>query len=388
MENKNKVLFCATVDYHFKLFHLPTMEWFSKRGWEVHVAAQGELELPFVHQKRDFPIQRSPFRLHNIRAYRMLKEWIDSENYQLIHCHTPMGGVLARLAARHARRRGTKVVYTAHGFHFFKGAPLPNWLIYYPIEKQLAKLTDCLITINSEDYRLAVDRSFRAGQIAHVHGVGVHTGRFSPVSDEEKRRRRARFHYRPEHFLLIYAAEFNRNKNHELLLHALAQLKEKAPMTRLLLAGRGPLLSRCRLLAQELGVSHMVSFLGYRDDLDQLLPMCDTAVSSSLREGLPVNIMEAMACGLPIVATRNRGHEELVEEGRNGFLVGPTDASTLAQRLGMLQAFPSARLQMGENSKLRVESYSSHRVQEELRRKYEDIIEASGEEVKGLQWEA
>ena len=151
-----KVLFCATVDYHFKAFHLPYLKWFKEQGWQVHIAASGELELPYTDQKFNIPIQRSPFRMKNFEAYNKLKQLMDHNKYDIIHCHTPMGGVLARLAARKTRANGTKVIYTAHGFHFCKGAPLINWLTYYPIEKMLANDTDCLITINQEDYQIAL----------------------------------------------------------------------------------------------------------------------------------------------------------------------------------------------------------------------------------------
>ncbi len=171
----NKVLFCATVDYHFKAFHLPYMKWFKEQGWEIHVAASGEIELPYVDVKYNIPIQRSPLHKQNLAAYKKLKEIIDHNHYKIIDCHTPMGGMLARLAARDARKTGTKVIYTAHGFHFCKGAPLMNWILYYPIEKMMAHYTDCLITINNEDYAIGLKR-FKAKQIEHVHGVGINPG--------------------------------------------------------------------------------------------------------------------------------------------------------------------------------------------------------------------
>ena len=177
---QKRILFCATVDYHFSSFHLPYMKWFKDQGWEVHVAAAGKMDLPFTDQKFDIPIVRSPFNRNNIKAYDQLKKIIDQNDYKMIHCHTPMGGVLARLAARQARKMGTKIIYTAHGFHFCKGAPLANWLLYYPIEKTLSRLTDCLITINTEDYQLA-KKKFKAEKIEHVHGVGVNTEVFKPV---------------------------------------------------------------------------------------------------------------------------------------------------------------------------------------------------------------
>lgn len=374
-----KILFCATVDYHFKAFHLPVMEWFRKMGWEVHLAARGELDIPHVDRKFNIPIHRSPMKAENMKAYRELKKIIDGEGYAIIHSHTPVGGALARLAARGARKRGAKSIYTAHGFHFHKGAPLSSWLLYYPIEKLLAAMTDSLITINHEDYRRAVDSRFRAERIHHVHGVGVHMGRFAPLTPEEKREMRDLFNYTPHHFLMIYAAEFNANKNHELLLRAMAKLKDSVPSARLLLAGEGPLLDECRTLAVQLGVAPQVDFLGYRKDLHQLLPMCDVAVASSLREGLPVNIMEAMACGLPVVATRNRGHGELVLEGKSGFVVEPGDPDEFASRLLLLFRFRDTRIRMGEHGLAHVKDYSLDRVLEELKELYKPMMEVRDE---------
>src|SRR5690625_2380992 len=117
----NRILFCATVDYHIKAFHLPYMKWFKEQGWEVDVVASGNINLPFTDNKYSIPIKRSPFRSANISAYKQLKEIITKNNYSIIHCHTPLGGLLARIAARKARKNGTKVIYTAHGFHFCKG---------------------------------------------------------------------------------------------------------------------------------------------------------------------------------------------------------------------------------------------------------------------------
>ncbi|GBG09011.1 glycosyl transferase [Paenibacillus agaridevorans] len=339
-------------------------------GWEVHVAASGALDLPYTDAKFDLPIHRSPLKKENVSAYRMLKAIIDKEGYDMIHCHTPMGGALARLAAREARTRGTKVIYTAHGFHFFKGAPLLNWLLYYPVERWLSAHTDCLVTINEEDYGRAGRSAFKAGMIAHVHGVGVDTGWYAPIGEEEKTARRERFNYGPDHFLLIYAAEFNSNKNHRLLIYSIAKLKGKVPGARLLLAGEGPLLNECRALAIQLGVAHMIEFLGYRDDLDELYPMCDAAVASSIREGLPVNVMEAMACGLPIVATRNRGHNELIDEGRTGFIVEAGDVESFASRLQLLYYFRDSRRRMGGRGAERARRYSLEQVMGELGEMY------------------
>ena len=357
-----KVLFCATVDYHFNAFHLPYMKWFKEQGWEVHVAANGHMDLPYVDEKYHIPIQRFPFKRANIQAYKMLKSIIDKNKYQMIHCHTPMGGVLSRLAARQARESGTKVIYTAHGFHFCKGAPPLNW-IYYPIEKGLAHYTDCLITINEEDYHLAVNHKFKAKRIEHVHGVGVDTDQFKPVSEEQKQSLRKSYGYHSDDFLLFYAAEFNKNKNQQLLIQAMALLKNEVPNAKLLLAGNGSLLNECKDLAIKLGVEKMVHFLGFRKDIQVLLPICDVAVASSLREGLPVNIMEAMACGLPVVASDNRGHRELVKDKVNGYVITPENNKLFSTRIVELAQSKDMRIKMGEESVNHLKTYSLSQVE-------------------------
>lgn len=384
-----KVLFCATVDYHFRAFHLPVMEWFKQQGWEVHVAAQGKLELPFVDRKFNIPIERSPLHKANFTAYRQLRSIMQEQRYDIVHCHTPMGGVIARMAGRSVRGKGTKVIYTAHGFHFCKGAPLPNWLIYYPIEKSLARFTDCLITINDEDYRLANQRQFKAGRIAQVHGVGIDTDMFHPLASSDRALRRQEFGYRNEQFMMFYAAEFNANKNHRILIEALARIKERVPSIKLLLAGRGALQTECRQLASALGVESMIDFLGYRDDISKLLPMCDLAVSGSLREGLPVNIMEAMACGLPIVATHNRGHSELVEDQINGYLIDPRSVDGFVFRISQLATMDDLRHDMGAKSLERIKRYTLSRVKSELSEIYSSyMLQQSTSEADERVWKA
>ena len=351
-----KVLFCATVDFHFKAFHLPYLAWFKEQGWEVHVAACGTLELPFVDFKYDVPIQRSPFKLKNLEAYAQLKSVIDENNYEIIHCHTPMGGVLGRLAARAARKRGTKVIYTAHGFHFCKGAPLLNWLVYYPIEKILSRVTDCLITINEEDYNLAVTHQFKAKRVELVHGVGVDTDRFQSMDELHKQEKRVELGLDANDFLLFYAAEFNQNKNQQYLIHVLALIKADVPQAKLLLAGEGALLDQCRELANQLGVIEMIHFLGYRNDIDKILPLCDLAVASSIREGLPVNIMEAMSCGLPIIASENRGHRELVHHHENGYLIDSDDKVAMVNHIKTLAQNEVLRYKLGKSGRELIES--------------------------------
>ncbi|WP_144505536.1 glycosyltransferase family 4 protein [Bacillus mycoides] len=378
-----KVLFCATVDYHFKAFHLPYLKWFVDQGWEVHVAANGNIHLPYVTQKYNIPIQRSPLSIQNLHAYKKLKSIIHQNKYNIIHCHTPMGGVIARLAARKARQQGTKVVYTAHGFHFCKGSPFINWLLYYPIERSLATTTDCLITINQEDYNLAVRHRFQVKNIKLVHGVGLDIERYVPVTESEKEQLRLKNGYKTKDFLMFYAAEFNKNKNQSFLIHVLAQLKNEMPHAKLLLAGEGPLIEECKKIATQLGVTNMVHFLGYRNDIASLLQMCDLAVASSYREGLPVNIMEAMACGLPVVATDNRGHRELIINNKNGWIVDRDDINAMADRIKGISINPKVLAQMGQYGCTIIKNQYS--VNEVLKEKQEIYTTFMGE-MEELRW--
>lgn len=354
-----KILYCATVDYHFEAFHLPYMKWFKEQGWSVDVAACGQIALPYTDNKYNIPIQRSPFSKSNIIAYKQLKKLIERNNYNIIHCHTPIGGVLTRLAARQARRKGTKVVYTAHGFHFCKGAPLANWLLYYPIEKYLAHYTDNLITINNEDYKLATKHRFKAGMIHHIFGVGINTEKFKAISKNKKNNLKKSFGYNADDFLLFNAAEFNKNKNQQFLLKSFAHLKKVVPNARLLLAGEGPLLKRNKQLAKQLRIDHLVHFLGKRNDIDQLLPMCDLAVAASFREGLPVNVMEAMACELPVVAVANRGHRELIFNNKTGWLLPTWNVEEFSEKVQLIAQDKQKQNQFGLHGRKRIlEKYS------------------------------
>jgi len=376
----NKILYCATVDYHFKAFHLPYMRWFKEQGWQVDIAASGEIDLPYTDNKYNIPIKRSPYHQSNMHAYKILKEIIDKNDYNIIHCHTPLGGVLARLAARQARKKGTKVIYTAHGFHFCKGAPLLNWFIYYPIERYLSRHTDSLITINHEDFSLAINHQFKAKNIEHIYGVGIDTERFKPVDKHRKLALRQSFGYQSDDFLLFNAGEFNKNKNQQFLIHAMKKLEKEQPNMKLLLAGEGERLETCRHLAVKLGISHMIDFLGFRKDIEDILSICDLAVGSSFREGLPVNIMEAMSSGLPVLAVENRGHRDLIDHHKNGLILKKWNPDEFAQQVKTFASERDFRIQLGKNGRqMIVDKFSTTKILAEKGRIYETYM--GGEEL-------
>ena len=367
-----KVLLVATVQSHICQFHKPLVKILHEQGAEVHVAAKDNLaeknglKLDFVEKVFDVPFARSPKNTDNLKALKMLKKIIVEEGYDLIQCNTPMGGIITRLAAKKARKNGTKVVYMAHGFHFYKGASKKAWMVFYPIEKHFAKKCDTLITITDEDYALA-SKKFKTN-IVHMHGVGVSEERYHAVDAETMSSIRAQEGLTNESFVILCTGELNKNKNQTTLLRATVELKDKIPNLKVLLAGNGPLRAELEQQVQENGLNDIVEFLGYRTDLEKIVPAVDMIVSCSYREGLPLNIIEAMLCKKTIVASINRGHKELIKDGENGYLFTPGDWETMAKRiLEVYQGEKNEFLAMGEKGYQIAQSYTVAAVEEEIR---------------------
>ena len=226
-----KVLYVATVLSHICQFHLPYLKMFKEKGYEVHVAARDNLaeknglQLRYADKHVEIPFQRSPFAPKNLKALKQLKKLVNEEQYDLIICNTPVGGILTRLAAKKARKKGTKVVYIAHGFHFYKGASKKNWLIYYPIEKHFAKKCDTLVTITKEDYEFAT-KKFKTN-VVHTHGIGVREDKYHPFSKDEQNQMRFHEKLSQDDFVVICTGELNKNKNQKVLISATKYLKEK-----------------------------------------------------------------------------------------------------------------------------------------------------------------
>ena len=371
-----KILFVATVQSHICQFHRPLASMLHAHGAEIHVAARNNLAeknglaLGFVEQVFDVPFARSPKSKDNMTAYRQLKKIIDEGHYDVVHCNTPMGGIVARLAARHARKQGTKVYYTAHGFHFYKGASKKNWLVFYPIEKWFAEhYTDKVITITREDYTLAKNKFHT--EVCHIHGVGANSSKYYSVTDEEKANMRKAGGYDVDAPVVLCVGELNKNKNQATAIRVMNEVIKIYPNSKLLLAGNGPSDVELKGLAQELRLEKNVEFLGYTLALDTYLHIADVAISLSFREGLPFNIMEAMLCKRPVIASDNRGHRELIEDGKNGFLVSTTDISEIAGKVVQLLRDPDEQRRIAENAVDNIKQYTDTAVEEELKRIYE-----------------
>lgn len=318
-----KILITATEDSHIKLFHIKFLKFFKENGYETHVATNSSNSIDYCDVKHKISIERSPFNIKNIFAIKQLRKIVNREKFDIIHTHTPMGSVVTRLASNKQRKKGTKVIYTAHGFHFFEGAPMINWLIYYPIEKFLSRFTDDIITINLEDYNLALRKlKSTTTNVYYIPGVGINKDKIKKdISDEIKNKFKANLGIQSNDYVLIFPARLDKNKNQRLLIDVMKLLIKDIKNVCLLLPGRDELDGEYQEYARKLGLDKHIHFLGFREDIPNLLAISDIALSSSLREGLPVNIMEGLASGLPIVALNCRGMKDIVTDGENGYLL-------------------------------------------------------------------
>lgn len=345
------------------------MRWFKQQGYEVHYASAGEEEVLDCDVHHTVCFDRTPWSFRNVTAYRQLKKIIDQENYEIIHTHTPMGSVVTRLAARATRKRGTKVIYTAHGFHFFSGAPLVNWLIYYPIEKILMKHADRLVTINSEDYVRATTH-FKGLAVEKIDGVGVDLSRFKPVDDANKQSLRKKYGYAKDDFIITVVAEFTTNKSHEFIVGAIKPLLKTIPNLKVVFAGTGYRLEATKALVKRLNLANTVKLVGYRNDVEKFYQLSDLTLSASRREGMGLNLVEAMATGLPVVCTKIRGHVDVVTDKRNGLLYRVDDASELRQWIVEIYENPELRRHMAKSNLGDASRYSVEQALENMKEIY------------------
>ena len=364
-----KILLVATVQSHICQFHRPLARMLHDHGCEVHVAARDNLaeknglKLDFADRVFNLPFRRSPFSPKNLNAYRELKRILDEERYNVVHCNTPVGGTLGRMAARKTRKQGTKVVYTAHGFHFYKGAPKKNWLLWYPVEEFLCRYTDLLITIAEEDYELA--RTKFPTQVEHIHGVGANTEKYRTVPEEETAALKNQLGYENERIVLC-TGELNANKNQVTAIRAMPEVARRIPDAKLLLAGNGPMEQQLRDEIAKLGMEQSVELIGYHTDLEKYVQAAELIVSCSKREGMPLNIVEGMLCKKAVVASINRGHKELVEDGMTGYLLPDGDTAAFSEKLFSLLRDPELAHKMGEAGREKATAYTDKAVYREL----------------------
>ncbi len=374
-----KVLFTANVvKAHINAFHIPYLKMLKEAGCEVHVAAKNDYEnekcdIPYCNRFWEVPFSKNPLSRKNLAIIKQLKELILREKYDIVHCHTPIAAVLTRIAAAQARKKhGTKVMYTAHGFHFYKGAPKKNWLLYYPVEWLCSYMTDCLITINSEDYARA-QKKFKT-DVEKISGIGVNMERFFPLAETEKQAAKERNGYGGK-FVLVYTARFVPGKNHSLFVQCAKELKHTCPNLKIVFVGDGTLFAQMQEMAQAADVCDVIDFLGFRADVPEILKMADVVISASVEEGLGLNLIEGLATGIPAVASVVRGHKEIVVDGENGFLFDAHSVEDFCKKVERLYQDVGLYKQLSDHARPSVQKFSLKLSLEQMKRIYNRFLD-------------
>lgn len=305
---------------------------------------------------------RSPFSLKNIKAYRQLKKIIRDNDIKYIHCNTPVGGILGRLAGKSCKVK--RVIYQAHGFHFYKGAPLINRILYYPTEKFLAHMTDAIITINRNDYELAKEKMHprNGGSIYYVPGVGINLAEYKEKPNAADMR--AKYGIGEDDVIIISSGDLIERKNYKTAIKAVAE--SGLANIKLCICGKGPMLDELQSYAEGLGVGDRVLFLGFCPDIKELLAESDIFLFTSKQEGLSRSLMEAMASGLPCIAGKIRGNTDMITDGEDGFLCPPTNFAAFAEKIKLLANDRELRIKIGSAAENSVKKYDISSVTKEL----------------------
>lgn len=386
-KSPKRILILATVGGFLQKFELADVQILQEMGWEVHYAADPDNP---VYRDR-FPgggeasetlsgvrfhpvsIDKSPYHFRvNRKACREILGIIREEKISAIHCHTPVGGLLGRLAGR---KTEIPVIYTAHGFHFYEGAPAADQFIYKTAEKWLAHFTDALVVINHEDERAA--RQFRlrpGGAVYRIPGVGLDREKFRAFSEEEKQAARRELGIGEEEYFLLSAGELNENKNQETVLRALQMLQGSLNF-RYGLCGEGPQREHLEKLAGELGLEERVSFYGYCSPVQPYLAAADAFLFPSRREGLGMAALEALACGIPVIAADSRGTREYMKDGENGFVCRWDDAQGFAEAVRKAAGLsPEEREEMRRECRASTEPFAKEHTEEIMRDVYREHL--------------
>ena len=369
-----KVLICASTSTHINNFHLPYLEFFKKQGFETHVAVPGNAAIEHADIVHSIPVTKSFLSVNNIKAALMLQNIIRANRYELILTHTALAGAVCRLGVVLAGKGRTRVIHTVHGYLFYRGCGLLKKLSCYIPEYMLRGVTDCLITMNEEDTETARRLVRKGGSVIKVAGMGVDPERFKPAGEAESRSWRKRLSIPEMAFVLVYAAEFSKRKNHIELIRALKAVVSEHPEVLLLLCGSGALQDYIEAEAERLGLTENIRFLGWQDHMEDIYKVCDLAVSSSISEGMPFNIIEAQLCALPVVASKIRGHTDLIEHGVNGRLYRPGNPEGLARMIMDAIISPDKSKALGQSARKSAMNYTLPIAFEENTRAYMSVL--------------
>ena len=362
-----KILYITTVSRTINAFLIPHIQMLIKQGHVVDCACS--IDKPINKcliedgvRIFDVPFSRNPLHPGNAKAFKKLVKIQKENNYDIVHVHTPVAGVYGRLLK--IKFPKLKTIYTVHGFHFHKGAPFLNWLIYYPIEKIMSRFTDTMITMNSEDYERA--KAFKIKETYKVNGVGVDLDKYS-LENFDRNVIREKLDLRDDDFVILMIAEVNKNKNHKQMIDAIEILKNKGiENIKVICAGDGVIFDEVSDDIKERNLQDNIRMLGFRNDINELIVACDIGILMSYREGLPRNIMELMSCKKPVIGTNIRGIRDLIKDGMNGYLVKVGDSEDTANKIEKIYKDSKLLSDMSSNAYEMIQDYGIDVVLDDL----------------------
>ena len=376
---RKRILIVTTVSGFVPQFERNNVRLLQSMGYEVHYAANYNTPVYMDHNEylknsgiitHQIEFARSPYALKNIKAYKQLKKIMRDYSFFMVHCHTPMGSVLARIAANSTQV--PHVIYTAHGFHFYKGAPWRNWLCFYPIEKRLASYTDVLITVNHEDYNQAKSFKLRnQGKVEFVPGVGIDTYKSLPSPKDNLKNELG---ITSEQIVFTSIGELTKRKNHEVVIRAISEVRKHNRNVVYLICGSGCLQGELVRLIKKLGLEENVKLLGYRTDITDILSITDCFVFPSKQEGLPVAVLEAMNAELPVICSNIRGNVDLIDDGFGGYVIPNNTKMEYVEKMLQVLEREDLRKSFGRYNKVRVRKYDQSIVSNRMKEIYYRLL--------------
>lgn len=366
-----KILYVTTISDTINAFLVPHINHLISQGYKVDCAASEQRKFSDELIKNsveifDIPFSRNPLDINNIKAFIKLIDIQKENKYDIVHVHTPIAAMYGRLLK--LKFPNLKIIYTAHGFHFYKGAPILNWYIYYPIERIMAKFTDTIITMNDEDFEIA--KKFNIQNTYKINGVGIDLDRYNLDNFDRKEIRRS-LNIHQDDFVIIMIAEVNKNKNHKQMIDAIEILKNKGINNiKVLCAGDGVIFNEVKQYIEHKNLQENIHMLGFRSDINELISACDIGILMSYREGLPRNIMELMACKKPVIGTDIRGIRDLIQHGVNGYLVKVGDSEGTAENIEKIYKNKELLDNMSNNAYKSIQIYSVDKVVNQLQEIY------------------
>lgn len=372
---KKRILYVTTLSRTVNAFLMPHIEQLIRNGYIVDIACKVDnpINITLINlgaKIYDVPFTRNPLDIRNIKAFKELIKIHNANRYNIVHVHTPIASIYGRLLK--LKDKNIKTIYTAHGYHFYKGAPLLNWIVFYPIEKVMAKLTDVTVTINIEDYDITLKR-IKPKKTYIINGVGIDMNKYKVINDIEKIRIRNSLSLSENDFLILMIAELNNNKNHIQMIKAMELLKDKYENIKVLFVGEGNLESTLKKEVEVRGLSNNVLFLGFREDINELINISDVGVVLSYREGLPRSILEFMACGKPVICTDIRGCHDLIIDKYNGFLIKNDDEVSLYERIISLYDNETLISEFKKNTQREIVKYNINIILKKLYKLYVEL---------------